>query len=196
MDRKFGIASSGRRDPSSLGFSSPELVGYQPFSYRDLHEIFGIVPATRDDSLLDLGSGMGRAVCVAAATQPFRSVTGIEISPELCAIARRNLDRVRLKLQSRDVEILNCDVKNYCIPGHITILLMFNPFNGATLEAALRRVRESLEHCPRQVRLLFYGTVSSIGFRQAALAHSWLSFENEKVLSTGAVVLSYLAQGT
>ena len=83
-DKKFGIASAKRQSLAKLGLELPDCADYQPVSYVDFQKFFESLPIGSNDVLLDFGSGMGRALCLAA-TYPFRSVIGVEMSPELCA---------------------------------------------------------------------------------------------------------------
>ncbi len=45
-------------------------------------------------TFVDIGAGKGRALLVAAES-PFREVVGVELNPELAAVAERNIARVR-----------------------------------------------------------------------------------------------------
>src|SRR5262249_19084439 len=56
------------------------------------------------DVFIDLGAGKGRVVALAA-QYPFRRVQGVEISPQLVAAARVNLERCRPFLRCPDVEL-------------------------------------------------------------------------------------------
>ena len=189
-DKQFGIVSAGSRELQDSGLYRPEYVRYQPASYRDLREMFDSIPITRKDVFLDFGSGMGRGVCVAA-TYPFGSVIGIDIAPELCAIARQNIERLRPKLRCSDVEIVNGNALEFEVPAKVSVIYFFNPFRGAILSTVLGNVAESLRGSPRKVRLLFYGTVSTAEFREEAAKHEWLTFEAETRFSTGALALTY-----
>jgi precorrin-6B methylase 2 len=190
LDRRFGIVSSQRRSTTELGLSSPDFVQYQPVSYPDMREILGQLRITNDDVFLDYGSGMGRAVCLAA-TYPFRSVLGLEISTELCQIARRNVQRVQNKLRCKKIEIIQANALDYLVPADASIIFLFNPFGGAALARVLDNIGDSARHSRRKVQVIFYGTVSSIAFRQETSKRSWLKLESEMVLKTGAVALRY-----
>ncbi len=86
-----------------------------------------------DDVLVDFGSGKGRVVYIAARHYPLRRVVGVEISPELSAVARRNVERHRHVLRCPDVELVTADVLHYPIPDDLTVAYFFNPFTGRHL---------------------------------------------------------------
>ena len=190
LDRAFGILSSPPPEIRKLP-PSAEFVRYQAVSYSDMREVIELLAIGPSEVFLDYGSGMGRAVCLAA-TYPFRTVIGIEISRDLCALANHNLNKVRDKLQCRDVRFLEKNAQEYKIPEAVTIFFFFNPFRGSVLTEVLDNIARSVREAPRKVRVVFYGTVSTRHFRIHAARHGWLKLASETVLRTGAVVLIYV----
>lgn len=190
-DREFGISSSPQQQSKNSGLTSPELVHYQAVSYSDMRELLQSLAIGSSDVFLDYGSGMGRAVCLAA-TYPFRTVIGVEISPDLCGIARHNISQVSGKLRCRDVRIAEGNAADYEIPGEVSIFFFFNPFRGSVLARVLNNVARSVREFPRRIQMIFYGTVASNHFRAQAAKHEWLKLDVETVLGTGALVLLYV----
>lgn len=193
-DKKFGIVSSQRKTASELGFDSSEYVPYQAVNYTDMEEILAILQPGADDVFLDLGCGMGRAVCMAGMHR-MRSVIGVEISPELCQIAIDNVAKMTARLACRDVRIVNSDAASYTIPGDVSILYLFNPFGGSVLRRVFENVNASLQVAQRPLRLIFSGTLSSRSFAEEAARHSWLKLTSKHVLRSGLMVLVYQAAG-
>jgi len=190
QDRQFGIVSSPRRSSTDLGFTSPEYVEYQAVSYADMEELLGLLRLSAEDVFLDLGCGMGRAVCVAA-MRPLRTVIGVEISAELCEIAQANVAKMAGRLKCRDVRIVRSAAETYTIPGDVSIVYLFNPFGGDVLRQVLKNTGASLRAAPRAVRLIFYGTLSSARFEAEAARHEWMKMVQKHVLASGIVVLVY-----
>ena len=120
--------------------------------------------AYQETTFVDIGSGAGRAVLMAAG-YPFRSVLGIEISPQLHTIAEHNLqalpDEKRL---AADVTFMCADATTYDPPPEPLLLYLYNPFGVApmwrfrtNLEAALLAGRQHpltvvLAYCYRDTR--------------------------------------------
>ena len=77
----FGLAASGRVD-------------YVPSGWLSLRRMMHGLTPTNVDVFLDLGSGMGRIVNMAARRYPFKRVIGVEISGELNDIAIENARRL------------------------------------------------------------------------------------------------------
>ncbi|MDQ2839950.1 MAG: methyltransferase domain-containing protein [Acidobacteriota bacterium] len=195
QDRAIGIVSSGQHGPKELHFESPDSVFYQPASYRDMREMFNSLQISQDDVFLDFGSGMGRVLCVAAC-YPFRAVIGVEVSPELCDIARLNVRRIAGRLRCKDVRVINTNAASFDIPAEASVIFLFNPFGGATLAQVLEKLGASLQQHPREIEVLFYGTVSAARFRQEAWKHDCLKLLSEARLSTGALLLRYRGKST
>ncbi len=190
FDKKFGIVSSERRSLAQLGLEISDCIDYQPVSYSDFRALLDSISIGSQDVFLDFGSGMGRALCLAA-LYPFRSVIGVEISEELCAVAHRNIERVKPKLRCKDVQVVNINAVDYEIPPHVSIVYFFNPFGGRVLSSVLKNIASSLQAVPRRLLVLFYGTATSEVFRARASSEGWLALRSKIMLPTGTVGLIY-----
>ncbi len=193
LDRSLGISSSDRRTLHELGIRLPDCVDYQPVSYSDFRCLMNSISIGPDDVFLDLGCGMGRAVCLAA-FYPVRSIIGVEISPELCEIARENVARLRSRFACSNIQIVNLNATQYDVPADVSVVFFFNPFGGAVMKAVLDRVAESVRSYPRKLKVIFCGTVSASDFRAEADTRGWLRFYQEMQLPTGVRSLIYEAR--
>ena len=193
-DRRHGIDSAKRRSAAELQLASADSVEYQAVSYGEMEELLRLLRPGPADVFLDLGCGMGRAVSLAA-MYPMRAVLGVEISGELCAIAKQNICKMAGQLKCHDVRIVEGNAADYAIPREVSIVYLFNPFTGATLRQVLENLALSINETPRRVRVVFYGTLSSESFAAEAGEHSWLKLETRHVLSSGTAVLVYRAFG-
>src|SRR5262249_36514951 len=127
-------------------------VGCRAVPYLGIERLMRRLKPSRTDALLDMGCGAGRAICVAA-QHPFSRVIGIEIDKGLCAVAERNVRRLR-RYPVRP-EIVCADASKYRVPDDITVVFLYNPFSGAVLKAALTQVLESFDRAPRRLRLAY-----------------------------------------
>jgi predicted RNA methylase len=160
-ERRFNIKTAGRRDARH-----EDAVHYEPLPYHAVFKIMDRLELAMDDVLVDVGSGLGRAVCVAA-SYPICAALGVEIEPDLNAGALANVARTRLR---------RAPIKLRCQPAEVfdyrpaTVLWVFNPFGAATMRAFLSRVRDSLEQNPRPLRLAYINATCS----HVLAAQPWL----------------------
>jgi SAM-dependent methyltransferase len=146
----------GDLDPEAIGPSIVHATHYEPTPVGDLDALLAHVPfAFEGAAFVDVGSGMGRAVLLAA-RHPFRQVVGIEISPALHEIARDNLARApQAERRCRDVRLVRADAATYRFPRGDLVAYLYNPFDAdvlatvlAALAASERRNLALLYHTP------------------------------------------------
>jgi predicted RNA methylase len=108
--------------------------------------------AGSDEVFLDIGSGAGRMTC-AAARHPFGRVIGLEISPPIVELARRNI--LSLKGRQAPCEMICTDAQHYEIPDDVTIIFMYNPFGETIFQSTLTQIVSSYDRKPRRMRLVY-----------------------------------------
>ena len=152
---RLGIHSEGDVSLSQYGISDPECYYYTPTNYQRFAEVMERITVRPDrDVFLDLGSGKGRVV-ILAAKYPFKKVIGVEIAPELNAIADENVRRVRHRLRCQEIELHIADAKSYVIPPEVTVVYLWNPFREALLAAVFANLRTSIQQTPREVTVAY-----------------------------------------
>ena len=168
-------------------------------------------PAAEIDryTFVDIGAGKGRALLVAAES-PFREVVGIELNPDLAAVAERNLAMVRSAREAdrggsktgraaplhashpneeaaslpdllAPIKLLTGDALSLPLPGTPTLLHLFHPFEGPALRRLLRNVERDFSTRPGTLDLL-YVNAEHAALLDAHPAFTWLW--------AGAVVMS------
>ena len=154
FERRFGVRTSGEIQLDELGIAAEGREKYQPVGWLRLRQILPRSAVSADDVFLDIGSGMGRAV-VLAATYPFRRVIGVELSARLVDIAQHNIDRCKARLRCEDIEIVNADAVDYKIPDDVTVVFMNNPVRGENFAAVVKNVLDSYDRRPRTLRIVY-----------------------------------------
>jgi predicted RNA methylase len=100
--------------------------------------------AMDDFTFVDLGSGMGRAVLLAA-EYPFREVVGVELNPTLDRIARKNVAIWRAAEKVRAPIRMVCgDAAEFRPPPGPCVVFLFNPFGAAVLRRLLAGIAKYL----------------------------------------------------
>jgi SAM-dependent methyltransferase len=179
---RFGIRSEAVIDVDELGLGNPQYRLYAPTDYRSFRRVLDslrIQPG--EDVFVDLGCGMGRAL-ILAATLPFQRVLGVELSADLAATARSNVQRALPRLRCRRVEIVEADATDFAMPLDVTIVYMYNPFCGEALAAVLDKLRESFRQRPRLLRVVCKVPIAS-QFESDVRRDAWLRLERELVFS-------------
>ncbi len=190
VDRQLGISSSQSRPIEQTELKLLNCSPYQPTPYSDLRKLLNAISVAHKDAFLDVGSGMGRTLCVTA-EYPFHSVLGVEISPELCKIAKRTIDRVRANLQCADVQTIAANAVDYPVPLDVSVVYFFNLFGPCITAKVLNNLANSLQEEPRTMTVIFYGTASSQDFQGEANRCDWMILSSKITLPTGAVGLIY-----
>lgn len=181
FDARYGTDTAGSVQPDQLGITDTEARGqailYLPSPTRVTRWMFDNIGVDhREYSLVDLGCGKGRVLLVAS-DYPFRQIVGVEISPDLAAIARQNIDRYQPpSRQCRQVSVANVDATRFEFPGTNLLLHLYHPFEPAITIAVLRNLQRSLEASPRKVAIGYLLYSSAVAAVEAAFAEfPWLT---------------------
>jgi predicted RNA methylase len=130
---------------------------YQPTVETEFAEIMQQLTTVDFETFtfIDLGSGKGRALLMAA-MYPFARVVGVEVQPELDAIARRNIESFDEPAQQcHNIESLCADAREYEFPAENIVLYLFNPFPDYVLREVLRNLTASARETPRRIFVLY-----------------------------------------
>jgi SAM-dependent methyltransferase len=154
FERPAGIDTASIVHLDELGLKAQGRVDYHPTPWLALKRVMPEREITEADVFIDFGCGKGR-VLYQAAMYRFGRVIGVELSPELAAIARHNIERSRAKLVCRDIEVFNTDVLEYEVPDDVTYVYFFNPFKGEIFEAVVQNLLASLRRRPRELTIIY-----------------------------------------
>jgi SAM-dependent methyltransferase len=146
-------AAVGWRDRLLGALHSP----YQATEPALFHEMLSHLKIDfRDFTFIDLGSGKGRALLMAA-DLPFRRILGVELLPALHEIALENILRYKSEsLQCLAVESVCGDAREFVFPPEPFVLYLFNPLPEAGLLQTIQNLDSSLRENPRKVYVLYH----------------------------------------
>jgi SAM-dependent methyltransferase len=126
---------------------------YQATEPELFREMMRAVPADlREFTFVDLGSGKGRTLLMAAEFG-FRRIIGVELLPELHAAAAENI--ARHPIASR-MQVICADAAEFQFPQEPTVLYLFNPFLESVLAAVLASIEQSLHDIPRPFYVVYH----------------------------------------
>lgn len=141
-------------------------------------------------TFLDVGCGKGRAVLIASELG-FRQVVGVELNPQMAAIAKTNArqwqqahaaDATAPSLAS--VEIVEQDALDYTFPSTPTLVFLFHPFEAPVLKALIRRIETQFAKRPDTLDIVYVNAECAHlldvhpGFRQLFRGHVAMSPED------------------
>jgi SAM-dependent methyltransferase len=154
IERRSGIRTAGLVPIETLVEDWRGCHDYFPTPYAELKTVLGALDPGADDVFVDIGSGKGRALAIAAGF-PFARIVGVEISPLLCASARDLIARSNGGFACRNIEIVEADAGAYAIPADATFLYLYNPFHGPRLERLFEAIADSVAANPRKLTILY-----------------------------------------
>jgi hypothetical protein len=168
LDTYDGIKLHEMDIPSKSWILGTEYMGVR----KDLfNECVGAVPAEPPGfTLLDLGSGKGKALFLAAALG-FKRAIGVEFAPPLHETAVENIAKFQERFPGLcDITAVLADAGEWDdYPPEPTILFMANPFYDEIMAKVLDRIRGSLRQSPREFYIAYVnpvckGLLDSSGF--------------------------------
>ena len=151
-DAKFDLLNrvdtSGYIPPGELGIA-PSGHAYQASPERKIVSAIRSLPIEfRKFTFIDLGSGKGRVLVVAARFR-FRQIIGVEISAALCRVASENTRRFP------NVSIVCGDAGGYRLPAGACVVYLGNPFEAEVMAAVLGNVEERWKRDPSPIYLVY-----------------------------------------
>jgi SAM-dependent methyltransferase len=155
VDRRYATDTGGIIELSQLrvvGEHAEHGVRYQAIQvpvFRRIMRSLRIDHAAY--SFVDLGSGKGRALLLAA-RHPFQRIVGVEFAPDLHEVAVRNVALFRRKeTQSPPIELRCQDAVTYAMPETNVVCFLYNPFDGVVMQKVLDNLEASYARHPRRL---------------------------------------------
>jgi Methyltransferase domain len=116
-----------------------------------LEKVLRNMGITQQDAIVDFGSGKGGAL-ITLSRYPFSKITGIELSPELVAIAKDNLK----KLNITTISMIICDAATFTDLEEYNYFYFFNPFPCNVMSAVVQNISSSLITRPRKAVIIYF----------------------------------------
>ena len=142
------IKTTGRDDSRSDTEHHP----YEPTDYCVLERLANSGYITKQNTLIDYGSGKGR-VSIFMANQTRCHSIGIEYDERLYERAVVNGESPAAKNR---VSFVLGDAAIYILPDTVDRCFFFNPFALHTIKRVLGNIFDSIYHHPREILLFFY----------------------------------------
>lgn len=129
---------------------------YEPVSVNHMRTLIESLPQELDGfDFVDLGSGKGRALFVAAEF-PFRLCIGVEFAQELHAIAVRNIATYQnARRRCPEIRSIHADASKFEFPMNPFVCFLNNPFNETLIGAVAQHIHESIRSAPRPCFIIY-----------------------------------------
>jgi SAM-dependent methyltransferase len=162
FDARYGTDTTRELTPGEAALPAARRRGatmYLPSMDCDLDAMLDALgwpdALVRDATFVDIGSGKGRAVFLAA-MRPFRQVIGVELSPVLHAIAGDNLARMRnAGALAAPVRLEQADATVFSVPGGPLVVYLYHPFREPIAAKVIDRIVASIAAALRPVAILY-----------------------------------------
>lgn len=156
-EKKYGIKTTGADDLTHMEKIDVDISNatiYMPVSYDVAEHFFSKIDLVKSKHFIDIGSGKGRAICIAA-QMGARQLTGIEFSPKLFRKAEKNINIARSQNPRSRINLINNDAFFYVFPDDTDVIFLYNPFNDFIMEQVVNNLIESIYRQPRKVSIIY-----------------------------------------
>ena len=175
FDSAHGIATSGNELPRD--FLAQDSAVENAFAYLGsqpsvIRQALSMLPSVYHATFMDIGCGKGRPLFVATEF-PFKGIVGVELSPRLAAIARRNAATMRTRYPDRTpVRIALADASTFAMPAGDLVIFMYHPFGEAAMQKLLARIETALAGEERRsICVIYYNPVLARLFDASPFLH-------------------------
>jgi precorrin-6B methylase 2 len=117
---------------------------------HNLKKVLNSLHITPHDTIVDFGSGKGGAL-ITFSMYPFKTITGVEIAPELVAITEENLKKLRIS----NVNVVVSDATDFTDLAGYNYFYFFNPFPGEIMKQVVQNIESSLNIKPRKIVIIY-----------------------------------------
>ncbi len=160
FDRRFNVETAGTEEPGFLTAEDTLKIhakGYEPVMEEHVQALLGMLPVPDLGAFIfiDLGSGKGRALFVAA-SYPFQQIIGVEYSHELHEVAVRNVHTYRNPAQACfDIKPVHADATTFGLPEYPTVCFINNPYDESMMARTVKNIDQSVRSAPRPFFIVY-----------------------------------------
>ena len=133
--------TSGRTMLDDAGVQSDNLghgFYYEPVPAHVFRRALAALPIDHKDfTFVDLGSGKGRALLLAA-EYPFAEIIGVEFAEKLHRVAQENLQDLQKK--GANIRSIHADAASYAFPDTNLVIYIFNSFDEVVFKEVLAKL--------------------------------------------------------
>ena len=189
FDARHQVDTAGKIELIQLSIQSANMAYgamYQASSEVDCRGALQSLPIRHSQfAFIDFGCGKGRSLMVASEFC-FQQIIGLDFSPELCAVARENLQiLLRANPTYPQWQILCIDAAEYAIPDMPSVLYFYNPFDWEVMQAVVENIRHALQRAPREIYVIYLRPKHAALWESDSLFRTLHSTEQYRIYTNG-----------
>lgn len=157
IEHREGIDFAERYVDGAIRYKD-EIIHYETIRERQFRKVYNkfikISGWKYGHNVLDYGCGKGYMLYLLDKQKSFDYVAGLEILPELCVIAKHNIDKLNIA-----ADIINADAREYKEIDSFDLFFMFNPFPEKAMSEVAKRIKESLDRKNRKIYIIYINSI-------------------------------------
>lgn len=163
IDQIPGVETNRAVHASSLGYTRDYGQGGSAYAAIDENafiKALRYIPIDPSDfHFVDLGSGKGRALFLAAKAG-FGKVIGVEFSADLHLLAQKNIVAASKSWPNTNrIETIHGDARSFDPPNAPTVLYLYNPFDAEVMSQVVRNWEKSVKTHIHEVWVIYVNPV-------------------------------------
>jgi len=170
-DRAHGVRTSGAVPGFLLKPGAPldaATTPYVPAQPSIIRAALAAIPEPQHSHFLDIGCGKGRPLLIATEFG-FASITGVELSPTLARIARRNAAAfLRANPQRTRIDVVTGDALAHKLPEQQLVVFLYHPFVRPLMAQFLANIEACLRASRLDLYIVYYNPVWADAFDSRA----------------------------
>lgn len=140
-----------------------------------IRKAISTLPDVRDYSFVDLGCGKGRALLVAS-EYAFRKIIGVELSAELSATARQNVQTVASRYPERSpMSVVEGNAIGFEFPAGKVVVFIYHAFGLELMSQVMGQLKTALENRLDHVFVIYYNPVHSVALDSSPAFKRWFA---------------------
>lgn len=178
-DRAHGVDTAGIINTPVLTLQAGYAIDAYAYQGCDPDVIVGALDQLpirfSDYSFVDLGSGKGRAL-MSVRELGFRRIIGVEFSPVLCDVARRNWERLKAKDADYPQWDVICADATTFEPEGPTVVMLYNPFGPEIMKKVIERLEGR-----RDILVVYFNPTQAAEWERSGKFHMLYSSADYRV---------------
>jgi SAM-dependent methyltransferase len=159
VDQISGVETQKAVYLSELGFTGAagdSAEPYMPIDEAQFRSVMEALPIRfANYAFVDLGSGKGRAVLLAAQLG-FKTITGVEFSEELHQAAQKNLAAASGQWPNVErIQLVRGDAAQYLPPAAPVVCYLYNPFGAGVMSQVINQWAKAMSKHPHDVWVVY-----------------------------------------